>query len=405
VEKKVGNYQISAGYSGSKGQNLLIGRTQVNSEQLFPDSLLQSWRATYIATNGNNPATQLVSNPFNPTGSILYNGNLRNPNIPLREALYPYPLLTGNLVGEMIGFSTYNALMVGLQRSWSQGLTFNVHYTWSKSIEFSNPELQNNNFAENGGFANGNIDRRNYKNTYNIASNDIPHRLVATTVYQLPFGEGQKFDFNNKVANAVLGGWQVGNVLILQSGQPQQGFTGCNSLNGLCDRVPGVDIEVPKQLQRWYDSPNAPDRTVTLPSGRQMTVGRYQFLKYNPDAFRGRVVTLGNGTLAPDIYWFGTSALRYNDFRGVPYYNHNMSLQKNIRLAERVSMLLSAEATNLWNRAQFTGTVTAGTSNIFTAANPARGIQPGMIQNESFGSYGLATLDPRQIELRLRIRF
>jgi hypothetical protein len=319
--------------------------------------------------------------------------------------LYPYPLLTGNLVGQMIGFSTYNAFMVGLQHSYSQGLTFNLHYTWSKSIEMSNPELQNNNFSENGGFANGNIDRRNYKNSYNIASNDIPHRFVATTVYQLPFGEGQKIAFNNKLADAVLGGWQLGNVLILQSGQPQQGFTGCNSMNSLCDRVAGVDIEVPKELQRWYDSPNVANRTVTLPSGRQMTVGRYQYLKYNPDAFRGRVVTLANGTLAPDIYWFGTSALRYNDFRGVPYYNHNMSLQKSIKAGERVNLLLSAEATNIWNRAQFTGSVTAGTSNIFTAANPARGIQPGMIQNESFGTYGLATLDPRQVELRLRIRF
>jgi hypothetical protein len=68
-------------------------------------------------------------------------------------------------------------------------------------------------------------------------------------------------------------------------------------------------------------------------------------------------------------------------------------------------MLFSAEATNLWNRAQFTGSMNAGTSNIFTAANPARGVQPGMIQNENFGTHGLGTLDPRQVELRLRIRF
>jgi hypothetical protein len=406
VERKLGShYQVNAGYSGSKGQNLLIGRFSANTEQLFPDNLLQSWRSTYIATNGNNPATQLVPNPFNPDGSIPYNGNLRNPNIPLREALFPYPLLTGNLVGTMVGFSTYNAFMAGLQRSYSGGLTFNLHYTWSKSIEMSNPELQNNNFGENGGFNAGNVDRRNYKNSYNISTNDIPHRFVMTGVYQMPFGEGQRFGMDNKFANAVFGGWQVGNVLILQSGQPQQGFTGCNSLNGLCDRVPGVDIEVPKELQRWYDAPSAADRTVTLPSGRQMTVGRFNYLKYNPDAFRGRTVTLANGNIAPDIYWYGTSALRYSDFRGRPYYNHNMSLQKNFKVWESVNMLFSAEATNLWNRAQFTGSMNAGTSNIFTAANPARGVQPGMIQNENFGTHGLGTLDPRQVELRLRIRF
>jgi hypothetical protein len=267
------------------------------------------------------------------------------------------------------------------------------------------PELQNNNYAENGGFTQGSVDRRNYKNSYNISTNDIPHRFVGTVVYNLPFGKGRKFDMNNRFLNAFVGGWNIGNVLMLQSGQPQSGFTGCNSLNGLCDRVPGVDIEVPKNLQRWYDSPNVADRTVTLPSGRQITVGRFTYLRYNPDAFRGRTVTFPNDTVAPDIYWFGNSALRYSDFRGVNYYNHNVSLQKDFAITDRVRMLLSAEATNLWNRAQFTGTVNAGTGNIFTTVNAARGQQPGMIQNESFGTWGLATLDPRQFELRLRIRF
>ncbi len=406
IERKLGkDYQMNLGYTGSRGQNLLIGRFSANTEQLLPQPLLDSWRSTYIATNGNNPATQLVPNRFNPNGTILYNGNLRNANIPLRESVFPYPLLTGNLVGTMVGFSTYNAFMASIQRSYSNGLLFNVHYTFSKSIEMSNPELQNNNFGKNGGFNAGNTDRRNYKNSYNLSSNDIPHRMVATVVYQLPFGKGKQFDVQNKFVNAFVGGWQLGNVLILQSGQPQQGFGGCNSLNGLCDRASGVDIEVPKNLQRWYDSPNAIDRTVTLPSGRQITPGRFTYLRYNPEAFSGRTVTLLNGNVAPDIYWYGTAALRYNDIRGVAYYNHNVSLQKDFKVGEKIQMLFSAEATNLWNRAQFTGTVNAGSGNIFTAVNPARGVRPGNIQNESFGTYGLGTLDPRQVEMRLRIRF
>ncbi len=406
IERKLGShYQLNVGYSGSKGTRLLLGRLAANNDQLLPQNLLDSWRSTYIATNGNNPATQLVPNPYNPTGTILYNGNLRNPNIPLRDTVIPYPLFTGNLIGTMTGFSTYNALMVSLQRSYSSGLLFAAHYTWSKSIDLSVPELQNNNNAENGGFANGNIDRRNYKNSYNLSTNDIPHRFVATVVYNLPFGKGRKYDLGNKFANALAGGWNIGTVLSLQSGQPQQGFAGCNSLNGLCDRIPGVDIEVPANLQKWYDSPNVADRTVTLPSGRQITVGRYNFLKYNPDAFSGRTVRLPNGNTLPDIYWFGNSALRYNDVRGVNYYNHNMSLQKDFGITERIKATFSAEATNLWNRAQFTGTIAAGTGNIFTAPNTARGQQVGQIQNENFGTYGLATLDPRQVEMRVRIRF
>jgi hypothetical protein len=406
VERKLGNnYLLSVGYTGSKGSRLLMARFNINNDQLLPQSLLDQWRSQYISSNGNNPATLTVPNPFNPGGAIRFNGNLGNPNIPLRDTIIPFPYFTGNLVGTFVGFSTYNAMMVSLQRSYSNGLLFNLHYTWSKSIDMSVPELQNNNYGENGGFTMGNVDRRNYKNSYNLSTNDIPHRFVGTAVYNLPFGKGRKYDMGNSFLNALVGGWNIGNVLMLQSGQPQSGFTGCNSLNGICDRLPGVDIEVPQSLQRWYDSPNAADRTVTLPSGRQITVNRFQYLKYNPDAFRGRTVTLPNGNVAPDIYWFGNSALRYNDFRGVPYFNHNVSLQKDFRVTERVNMLFSAEATNLWNRAQFNGNVTAGTGNIFTNPNAARGQQVGMIQNENFGTWGLGTLDPRQIELRLRIRF
>jgi len=406
LERKLGNnYQVNLGYAGSKGSSLIMGRFNVNNDQLFPQSLLNSWRDTYIATNGNNPATQLVPNRFNPTGAIPYNGNLRNPNIPLRESLIPSPLFTGNLVGTTVGFSTYNALMVSLQRNYSNGLLLNLHYTWSKAIDMSNPELQNNNFGENGGFFSNNVDRRNFKNSYNLSTNDIPHRFVGTVVYNLPFGKGRKFDISNKFANAIIGGWNFGNVLSLQSGQPQQGFGGCNSLNNQCDRIPGVDIEVPRNLQRWYDSPNLPDRTVSLPSGRQITVARFNFLRYNPEAFRGRVVTLPNGTVAPDIYWYGDSAARYNDVRGNSYLNHNVSLQKEVKVTDRVGVLFSAEATNIWNRAQFTGSINGGSGNVFLAPNTARGVQPGMIQNENFGTFGLGTLDPRQVELRIRIRF
>jgi hypothetical protein len=35
----------------------------------------------------------------------------------------------------------------------------------------------------------------------------------------------------------------------------------------------------------------------------------------------------------------------------------------------------------------------------------SQGVKPGMVANQNFGSNGLGTFDPRQVELRLRIRF
>ena len=51
-------------------------------------------------------------------------------------------------------------------------------------------------------------------------------------------------------------------------------------------------------------------RTVeTLPDGRKITPCNFCFLKFNSDAFQGRVVTTPNGSVVNDVYWFGNAAL------------------------------------------------------------------------------------------------
>lgn len=412
VERRLGsNWLAQVGYTGTRGYHLQLGRWNVNADQDLPDALLEQWRAQYIATNGSNPANSLVPNPYQPaTGPRLpFNGVYANPTVPLRNRILPFELHPNNLLGAPRGFYTYNALMAQLQKNFSNGLLFNIHYTWSRTLETWFSEAQGNNYAENAGTAPGTLDRRNLGNSYFISPNDIPHRVVATWVWTPPVGSGKRFDMKNGFANAVLGNWNIGGVFIAQSGQPQQGFTGATgSMTGLADRISGVPVEVPKELQRWYTGATADERTVTLPSGRQIIVCRYCFLKYSSDAFQGRIVQFPNGTIANDIYWFGNSALRYGDVRGNGRWNVNMSLQKEIPLTEAVRFQISAEASNLFNNTQFRPQMNAGTGGTFTnltSAQIARGIRPGMLQNDNFGTWGMATFDPRQIEFRLRIFF
>ena len=165
---------------------------------------------------------------------------------------------------------------------------------------------------------------------------------------------------------------------------------------------------MPKELQKWYTGASVADRTVTLPSGRNIIVCRYCFLKYSSDAFSGRTVQLPNGNLANDIYWWGDAALRYGDVRGNGRWNVNMSVQKEIPMTERVRFQISAEASNLFNNTQFRPQMNAGTGATYTNLNSAQiaqGIRPGMLQNENFGTWGMSTFDPRQIEFRLRLFF
>jgi trimeric autotransporter adhesin len=411
TEKKIGGYVAQLGYMGARGYDLQLGRFAYNNPQDLPDSLLQTWRQSYIANNGTNPATVQVPNRFqtDPNSLINFNGVFGNRTIPQLNASYARPLLPDNLVGRAGGYYTYNSLVAQLTRNFSNGLLFNVNYVWSRTIDVWSSEAQNNNYAENAGLSTGTLDRRNFSNNYHISPNDIPHRLVASWVYEMPFGNGKRFSTGSKFANVLLGGWQVGGVFIAQSGQPQQGFGGgTGSVTGLVNRNSGVAVEVPKELQRWYTGASTADRTVVLPSGRSVIVCRYCFLKYSSDAFSGNTVQFANGNFGNDIYWWGNAATRYGDIRGNGRWNTNLSLQKNFAIGEKLRVQLSGEATNFFNNTQFQPTMNAGSGGIVatpTATQTAAGVRRGMILNDNFGTWGMSTFDPRQVELRLRLFF
>lgn len=241
IERKLGrDWLTQVGYSGTQGYRLQMGRFAVNHDQDLPQSLLDQWRNQYVASNGTNPGTLTVANPFQPdlNNLIPFNGSLGTRSMAVRDTLIPYPFFSGNLVGSPIGYQRYNAFMAQVQKSYSNGLLFNAHYTWSKAIDMWGSEAQNNNFAENAGLQTGSIDRRNLRNSYFISPNDIPHRFVGTVLWSPPFGKGRKWGSDSKLLNRAMGGWNLGTVIISQSGQPQQCFGGSGgSMLGLGDSL------------------------------------------------------------------------------------------------------------------------------------------------------------------------
>ena len=54
-----------------------------------------------------------------------------------------------------------------------------------------------------------------------IAAEDRPYRVVGSTTYDLPFGKGKTYLANaNRLANLVVGGWNVNLIYTLQPGTP-----------------------------------------------------------------------------------------------------------------------------------------------------------------------------------------
>jgi trimeric autotransporter adhesin len=401
-------YLVSIGYSASASRNLINRAFPIQNLQSIPADVLAGWRDQYIASNGTlNPATQQVPNPYqNPASPLPFAGPLAAQTVARQTIFFPYPLLIGSnaAINSSGATADYHSMQLNVQRRFSNGLMFNASYTWSKGIDSSD-----NHGDDNQGFnAGGNA--RNYslldpKLNRRLSLSDVPHRFVASYLYELPFGEDKKFGKSGLLKH-LAGGWQLGGSVIWQSGFPI-GISGASSGAALArpDRVDGVDFEVPQDLQRWYDGRT----TVTLPSGRRITPPANTFLKYNPDAFAGRVVITPNGRIVADQYWFGNAQQVYDDIRTDPRFNIDLTIRRSFRISQGMTAEVGADAMNVLNHTQFNGSNPgAWVGNLGATQltnNPSAGLIVGTGDSNSFGTRGMTTYNPRQIMLRVGLRF
>jgi hypothetical protein len=277
-----------------------------------------------------------------------------------------------------------------------------AHYTWSKSMDFTQTEL-----GANLRYANWlpGLDLSNLKNNRMISFTDVPHRFLTTFLYELPFGARKRWSTGNSLWSALSSGWQLSGTILFQSGSPLP-ISGASdgSLNGRPDRIEGTSLEVPKELQRWYDGKT----TVVLPSGRAITPGANTFLKYNADAFQGAYVPNPNhpGQFMEDRYWYGTAAMTFSNIRGAGRNNWDLALRRTIAISESRTLEFSALLTNALNHTQFKAdnfNLDLGSTNLNPLA-PGH-LAPGQGINGSYGTHNMSTYDPRQIEIQLVFRF
>lgn len=137
----------------------------------------------------------------------------------LGQSLRPYPQFYGfntDCCLEADGQSTFNALEVTLKRRFSQGVSLQAAYMWSKTLTDADSAMPY--FANlHGGGATQNP--YNLKGEKAVSNQDTPQVLVLNYMVERPFGKNKKYLNQNRVVNAVAGGWQVSGVQRYQSGQ------------------------------------------------------------------------------------------------------------------------------------------------------------------------------------------
>lgn len=257
-----------------------------------------------------------------------------------------YPAL-GNLnVSVAAGDSWYNALQVNLQRKWRSGFSFKTSYAWSKSLSTTDLGA----FAFQGGST-------TKYSPFDLSANkgpsefDVRHRFVVSYMYELPFGHGKPLlSGASGVLNAIVGGWQVNGVTLLQSGSPvdvSMGFDNAGTGGGGGDDRPNMikdPNDGPRTVLEWFD-------TSAFVAG---TPGGY-----------------GNS--------------RRNPIRADRVVNFDFSLFKNFRITESQQLQFRAESFNLFNTPQFDPPNTVfGTANFGKVFSAGDGRQVQLALKYSF---------------------
>ena len=130
-----------------------------------------------------------VTQPFNGFDA-LWGGGAQ-----VQRAIRPFPQFTyiaGDCCLENLGHSSYDALLVSLQRNFTNGLQFLASYTWSKNQTAADSSLPFTNSGTNAAIAQGE-DPTNLRLNKSVSLQDIPNTFVISYLYELPFGRGKQF--------------------------------------------------------------------------------------------------------------------------------------------------------------------------------------------------------------------
>ncbi|HEY6989579.1 MAG TPA: carboxypeptidase regulatory-like domain-containing protein [Bryobacteraceae bacterium] len=104
--------------------------------------------------------------------------------------------------------STYHSLQVSWNRRFERGFTFLGSYVWSKAIDLASTD-------GNSGLGNQASNPFDWNRDKGPANFHIGHRFVTSFIWDLPLlGNAPK------LAQTLLGGWQLNGILTLQSGTP-----------------------------------------------------------------------------------------------------------------------------------------------------------------------------------------
>ncbi|MGA8618175.1 MAG: carboxypeptidase-like regulatory domain-containing protein [Candidatus Sulfotelmatobacter sp.] len=379
--------QYCGGIAGLAGGGCAKNASAVTPQPFFEKAMNPAYcagqpscTAAVVANEGGNLATAQVWSmwsdmdgavgcPSCPNGQgFIFGTTMMNNANPAFGAGVTPQMTSGPAVNGSYGYGNYNGGFVSLKMADWKGLTMQSNFTYSKSLGTGAVTQSSSSITPDDAF--------NLKTTYGYQNFNRKFVYNFFFVYQPPFYKGQ-----SGLLGRALGGWTFSSVFTAGTGTPVELFTST-----------GDGQEYGSGDNSSYFS-NANDIQIApIKSGHAYS---------QPGNF-------------PNIFAAGPAAI--NDFRnpilgldnrdggdgnliGLPYWNMDLSVRKNVRVAESVSLEFQGVFANVFNHNQWLDPVGIFGSGLFSGSGPGGfgTLSGGSAQEEPGGN--------RQIEVGVRVRF
>ena len=288
------------------------------------------------------------------------------------QALRPFPqydYIAGDCCLENKGHSSYDAMVVSLNRRFRNGFNLQASYTWSKNLTDADSTIP---FSFEPQLTQGQASD-NLRLEKAVSFQNIPQTFSLSYLYELPFGKGRRFLANSRALDYLVGGWEVGAIHRYQSGQPigfgcQTGipyYQNCISFT----QGPAVGTQGGFASDAYRQNKNGPNffngqswfKPAYRPAGYNgpndpgVTLANAAFVDTNHEGagwFRQADPTCPDGcSYAP--FTLGNIPRVTEAITGPLYKAEDVSLLKNFSITERVKFQFKAEAFDVFNRHRF----------------------------------------------------
>jgi hypothetical protein len=336
-------YIISAGWVGSRGLHQVVSGdlNQLSLTQIgqYGSSLLNQVPNLYL---------NAITNPAAP----FYH----QPTIPNWQALAAYPQFATGAPGsgvalnwDALGDSIYHSLQTKVEKRVAKHFSTLASFTFGKLI--SDASGSYNYLGQHAGYQ----DWRNRSLDRALDPQDVSRWFTWALTYDLPVGRGRALNTENKIVNAIVGGWSVNTLfswgtgvpIIVSGSFPNQSQFFSQRPDLVCDAAKGA----PRTAQQWF----------------------------LPNCF----------AVPASPYVPGNAPRTLPDMRADGTHNLDASIFKNFPFGEQRNVQFRAEFFN------FTNSVQLGLPNATWTP----------VDLSTFGAVTYASSSPRQVQFAVRLTF